>query len=300
MSTLNAQTRLTGLIGYPLEHSFSPAMHNAAFAALKLNYVYLPLPVAPGRLRDAVSGFRAMNFLGANVTIPHKEEIMAFLDYITEEARLVGAVNTLMWTQDGFLVGDNTDVAGFQRTLDEFKIDLLGRTATIIGSGGAARAAAVSLARAGVKEIVFQARRHQAIYRVIEDLKPLFPGIVWGSHTQATTLFADDLTRTSMVVNASPVGMYPQIELSPLSQPMLRLLPDGAHVYDMVYNPVETTLLRWARESEHLHTWSGLEMLVYQGAAAFERWTGKTAPVDLMLRTVRQEIGRARPPSVPL
>jgi shikimate dehydrogenase len=286
MPHVDQHTQVVGLLGYPLHHSFSPSMHNAAFEAMKLNYVYIPLSVPPGRLSEAIQGLRALNLIGANVTIPHKEEIIPFLDYVTEEAQLAGAVNTLFWTEDGYLVGDNTDVEGFRRTLTQGKIDLLGRTAAIIGSGGAARAVAVALARTGVKEIIFWARRYEAVQRVIEDLQPLFPDLIWTSHTKSTPVWADDLSRTSLLVNASPVGMYPHIQDTPVSRSLLGMLPEGAHVYDLVYNPQQTLLLQTAAEFETLKTHSGVDMLVYQGAVAYERWTGQSPPIDLMRQVV--------------
>lgn len=287
---IDQATKVVGLIGYPLEHSFSPVMHNAAFQSLQLNYVYVPLPVTPGRLRDAVTGMKAMNFIGGNVTLPHKEEIIPFLDFVTEEAKLAGAVNTLFWTEDGYLVGDSTDVEGFKRTLKEFHIDVQGQTVTIIGAGGAARALAVSLCRLGAKEIVFLSRRFDHIQRLIAELKPLFPKTVWGSHTRTNTEFVTDMSRTYLLVNASPVGMYPQNETTPVPQQMLNVMPDGAHVYDLVYNPVETLLLKQAKQLGKLKTYGGLEMLAYQGAVSFERWTGKIPPLPVMMNALRRQL----------
>jgi shikimate dehydrogenase len=292
MPSVDQHTQVIGLIGYPLAHSFSPAMHNAAFEKMGLNYVYVPMPVPPGRLSEAVQGIRALNLMGANVTIPHKEEIIPFLDYVTEEAQLAGAVNTIFWTEDGYLVGDNTDVEGFHRTLVQWNIDLLGCTAAIIGCGGAARAVALALARSGVKEIVFQARRYDMVQRVIDDLKPLFPELIWSSHTKSTPVWADDLNRSLLLVNASPVGMYPHIQDTPLSRSMLGMLPEGAHVYDLVYNPRETLLLQTAAEIPTLQTHSGIDMLIYQGAVSFERWTGKTPPIELMRQVVLKRLNR--------
>lgn len=287
---IDQNTKVVGLIGYPLEHSFSPAMHNAAFQSLQLNYVYVPLPVTPGRLRDAVAGMKAMNFIGGNVTLPHKEEIIPFLDFVTEEAKLAGAVNTLFWTEDGYMVGDSTDVEGFKRTLKEFRIEVQGQTVTIIGAGGAARALAVSLCRMGAKEIIFLSRRFDHIQRLLKELKPLFRKTTWGSHTRTNTEFVTDLSRTYLLINASPVGMFPQNESTPVPQQMLNVMPDGAHVYDLVYNPVDTLLLKQAKQLGRLKTFGGLEMLAYQGAVSFERWTGKIPPVPVMLNALRRQL----------
>lgn len=289
MPSIDQHTRLIGLFGYPLQHSFSPVMHNAVFEKLEMNFVYLPLRVQPRRLSEGLMGFRAFHFVGANVTIPHKEQIIPFLDALTPEAELVGAVNTLYWNAERQLVGDNTDVEGFARSLLQTDIDLLGRSVAIIGSGGAARAVAVALARRQVKEIVFLARRAEAVQRVIADLKPLFPEILWTSHTKATSMFAEDLERVWLLVNASPVGMYPHKDESPLGLAMLGMLPKGAHVYDLVYNPAQTRLLEMAAERGY-QTHGGLEMLAYQGAVAFERWTGVYPPVGQMLETIQGQL----------
>lgn len=289
MSHINAETRLLGLFGFPLQHSFSPLMHNAVLSTLEMNFAYLPLKVRPGKLRDAVAGFRAMNFVGANVTIPHKEEIMAFLDQLTPEAEWVGAVNTLYWNAEKQLMGDNTDVEGFRRSLSTLDMDLEGRSVAIIGSGGAARAVAVALARLKVKEIVILARRMEMIQRLIHDLEPRFPEVLWSPHSQATSIFNRELERVWLLVNASPVGMYPHVNEAPVSRTQLSMLPQGAHVYDLVYNPPETALLKQARALGY-HAHEGLDMLVYQGAAAFERWTGVFPPIQRMRDTVLKEI----------
>lgn len=289
MVKIDQNTRLVGLMGYPLHHSFSPVMHNTVFEALEMNFAYLPLKVQPGRLNEAIMGFRAFHLVGANVTIPHKEQIIPFLDQLTPEAELVGAVNTLYWNAEHQLVGDNTDVVGFQRSLAKTGLDLQGRSACVIGSGGAARAVAVVLARMQVKEIIFLARRQDAIQQVIADLSPLFPDLLWTPHTQPTTVFAQDLERVWLLVNASPVGMYPQAEASPLSRTMVSMLPAGAHVYDLVYNPAQTQLLQQAAE-QGLHGHSGLDMLAYQGAAAFERWTGVFPPVKRMIEAIERQL----------
>lgn len=288
MPRIDQHTRLIGLFGYPLHHSFSPMMHNLLFERLGLNYAYLPLPVEPGRLNEALQGFRACGFVGANVTVPHKEQIMPYLDDLSAEAELVGAVNTLYWDQNR-LMGDNTDVTGFYRSLQETGIDLQGRSAAIVGSGGSARAAAVALARLGVKELIFLVRRQEAVQQVISDLKPAFPEIIWTPHVKPTPVFADDLGRAWLLINASPVGMYPHIDDSPITRTMIGMLPKGGHVYDLVYNPIQTQFLRWAAE-RGLHAHSGLDMLAYQGAASFERWTGVAPPVESMLETIRRQL----------
>lgn len=291
MPKIDQHTRLIGLFGYPLHHSFSPVMHNTVFETLGLNYAYLPLPVQPGHLNEGIMALRACGFIGANVTIPHKEQILPFLDAVTPEAELVGAVNTLYFNENKQLVGDNTDVEGFRRSLVKTGVSIEGRSVAIIGSGGAARAVAVALARLDVKEIIFLARRQEAVMRVIDDLKPLFPDMIWTPHTKPTSIFAEDLERVWLLVNASPVGMYPQDQQSPVSRTMIGMLPTGAHVYDLVYNPARTILMQWASERS-LIPHGGLDMLAYQGAVAFERWTGVTPPVERMIESITEQLNR--------
>jgi len=299
MPSIDQHTRMIGLLGYPLQHSFSPLMHNGIFEALEMNFVYLPLRVQPTHLSEAILGFRACRFVGANVTIPHKEQIIPLLDALSPEAELVGAVNTLYWNAEHQLVGDNTDVEGFRRSLAKTELDLEGRSVAIIGSGGAARAVAVALARQQVKEIIFLARKQPAVQQVIQDLEPLFPNIVWTPHTQPTAVFAEDLERAWLLVNASPVGMFPQVDEAPISRTMLSMLPKGAHVYDLVYNPAQTQLLKWAQE-RGLQAHAGLDMLAYQGAVSFERWTGVYPPVQRMLASITQQLQAYQAPAAEL
>ena len=289
MTRLDQNTRIVGLLGYPLHHSFSPAMHNSVFEQLDMGFVYLPLKVKPGRLSEAIAGLRALHFVGANVTIPHKEQIIPYLDALTPEAELVGAVNTLYWNAQRQLVGDNTDVVGFDRTLSDARLDLEGRSVALIGSGGAARAVAVALARRQVKEIIVIARRATALQHFVQDLQQKFPEVLWTTHTQSTPVLAQDLERVWLLVNASPVGMHPHPQESPLSQPLLSMLPRGAHVYDLVYNPPQTQLLQWAQDKGYTPH-EGLYMLAYQGAAAFERWTGLQPPIAPMIASLQQQI----------
>lgn len=298
MTRLDQNTRLVGLLGYPLHHSFSPAMHNSVFEQLDMGFVYLPLKVKPGRLSEAIAGLRALHFVGANVTIPHKEQIIPYLDALTPEAELVGAVNTLYWNAQRQLVGDNTDVVGFDRTLSDAQLDLEGRSVALIGSGGAARAVAVALARRQVKEIIVIARRPAALQQFVHDLQHKFPEVLWTTHTQSTPVLAQDLERVWLLVNASPVGMHPHIQESPLSQPLLSMLPQGAHVYDLVYNPPQTQLLQWA-QTQGYTAHEGLHMLAYQGAAAFERWTGLQPPIAPMIASLQHQIQALQQPLNP-
>lgn len=277
--------RPVALYGYPLEHTYSPLMHNGGFERLGLPFVYLALPVLPAKLQDAIRGFRAMEFAGANVTIPHKEKVLPLVDVLTEDARQVKAVNTLYWKEPGVLAGDNTDIYGFRRSLIEAGIDIHGRSAVILGAGGAARAVALVLAEFQAKEICFLTRHPHAVENLIQDLSPSYPHTLWEYHLKSSAAFANVLTRSSLVVNATPVGMSPQTDKSPLSENLVSLLPDTARIYDLVYNP-DPTLLMTLGAQRGLKVYGGLDMLIYQGAKSFELWTGEPSPVkdirDLM------------------
>ncbi len=275
---INAETRLVGLMGWPVAHSVSPAMHNAAFAALGLNWAYVPLPVPPARVEDAVRGLRGLGFAGANVTVPHKQAVIKHLDELSPEAKAIGAVNTIV-VREGQLVGYNTDAEGFMRALREAGYDPEGRRAVVLGAGGAARAVVYALAHAGARVVVLNRTPGRA-QRLVRTLKPHLPPEV---PVAAAALTAADLSphlaKGHLLVNATSVGMAPHVLRSPL--PGGTTIPKGLTVCDLVYNPAETTLLRQAREVGAAVI-SGLGMLVHQGALAFELWTGVQPPVDVM------------------
>lgn len=268
-------------------------MHNAAFAALGLNRVYLALPVPPNHLHGAVQGLRAWQLPGANVTIPHKEAIVPLLDGLCPNAERVLAVNTLFWL-DGQLLGDNTDVTGLMIELLALRSDWRGTTAVIIGSGGAARAAAVALGDLGAVQIGLLGRNLEAGVRVTAAMGRIFPDIQWTCHTSSTAALLDLFTQADVVVNATPVGMVGQASGLPLERRLIELLNPGAIVYDMVYNPERTPLVTAATDRGLLAS-GGLGMLVQQGAAAFTRWTDQPAPVEVMRQAVKGRLAAAVP-----
>ena len=261
---ITSRTHLVGLLGYPIEHSVSPAMHNAAFAHLGLDWVYLPRPVLPERLGEALRGLPALGFRGANLTIPHKEQALAYLDDVTPEARALGAVNTIT-IEDYRLVGHNTDADGFLAALTEAGGQY--QRAVVLGAGGGARAVVYVLRKLGISVTVANRTPERAL-RLSVDVCAL----------DAPSL-GEALKQADLLVNATPVGMWPAVEASPLPEG-LNLAPDLT-VFDLVYNPWETRLLRQARLSG-ARTISGLGMLVYQGAAAFRLWTGIEPPLEVM------------------
>lgn len=268
------------LLGYPLGHTLSPRIHDAALAASGLNGRYLALPVPPERLADAITGVRAFRFAGLNVTIPHKVAIVPLLDGLSERARAIGAVNTLYWEGDR-LLGDNSDLEGFVASLPAGVVQ--GREALLLGAGGAARAVALALRELGASAIHVAARRADAALALRAEL---LDGVAGGVAVDADQVLAL-AARCGLVVNATPLGTHGQG--CPLDDDAIAALPAGAYVADLVYRPAETPLLRRAR-ARGLAGGNGLEMLVGQAGAAFTRWTGLAAPLDAMRAAAREEL----------
>jgi len=269
---INGQTKLVGLIGYPVEHSLSPAMHNSAFAALSLNWCYVPLPVLPERLGEAVAGLRAMSFVGANVTVPHKEAVMSYLDHVTPEAQAIGAVNTLVMCE-GRSIGHNTDWQGFLTALGEGGFDPHGKRVVVLGAGGAARAVVYALAQAGAQVAVLNRTLARA-QALVQGFSSLFPSLPLTLQT-----LKEQTAEAHLLVNATPIGTWPEVDKSIWPEDLA--FPGHLTVFDLVYNPRQTKLMRQARAAG-AKVIGGLGMLVHQGAAAFELWTGEKAPVETM------------------
>lgn len=284
--SISGKTKVIGIFGYPVEHSFSPAMHNAAFAQLGLDYVYVPFPVEPELLGKAVDGIRALGLTGVNVTIPHKSAVMEFLDELSSEARLIGAVNTIV-NREGFLTGYNTDAAGFVRSLQEDAgVTPDGSRLLVLGAGGAARAVSVQLALAGAAEICFSSPYPQEI----KGLREVITGNTGTSVREARwerQEIAEALQNANLVINATPLGMHPDTgEMPPVE---IEAIPAGTVVCDLIYNPSETMLLQEARK-RGLSTLNGMGMLLYQGAIAFRLWTGSEPPLSIMRQTLERVV----------
>ena len=270
------------LLGFPLAHSLSPAMHNAALAAVGLrDWHYEAMPINPTRLAEAVAVLRGGDYVGANVTVPHKETIIPFLDGLTPVADAIGAVNTVVVRVGAIhesplpplqLSGQNTDAAGLLADLVAHDVHISDRPVLILGAGGAARACVAACAGAGATVRVAARRREQAT-----TLQPLT------SDLQLFDFTGHDLARAAadcaLIINCTPLGMSPHVNVSPWYDSVP--FPRGAFVYDLVYNPPDTLLTRQARAAG-LRAATGLGMLVEQGALAFELWTGKPAPRALM------------------
>ena len=268
--------KIVAIIGYPLGHSISPAMHNAAFRHLNLDYEYVPLEVHPDDLKEAVEGLRALHIAGFNVTIPHKETIVPHLDEVTKLARDIGAVNTVQ-NQEGELIGYNTDGPGFIESLTEDAgFNLKEKNCLILGAGGAGRALAVSLSQNGAKSI--------SIYDVLFEKAKSLAESVGGKVAKD---LQKEIDSANLLINASPIGMHPKTDVSPLPENIK--LHKKLCVYDLVYNPYETKLLRTAKESGAKAV-SGLGMLVRQGALAFTVFTGKPAPIEIMWQAAREAL----------
>lgn len=275
---ITGKTRVCALFGDPVEHAMSPVMHNAAFQKLGLDYVYIPCRVKKEDLGKAVAGARAMNFRGLNVTIPHKLAVIPFLDKLDPMAQKLGAVNTVV-NDAGVLTGYNTDATGFLQSLLEKSIEPKGKKIAVLGAGGSARAIAFILADRGARLTILN--RH------LERAQELAKDV--GKDVKALPLdelnLALALKESEVLINATSLGMHPHPDETPVPSQLLR---QNLVVVDIVYNPIETRLLREARAAGAM-TIDGVEMLVWQGAQGFEKWTGRKAPVDLM----RQEAIKA-------
>ena len=273
---VSTATQFCGVIGNPVEHSLSPAIHNASFRKLGLDFIYLAWKVEA--IGDAVKGLRALgNFRGASVTIPHKVAVLPFLDDVEPTARHIGAVNTII-AADGALLGANTDATGALRALKEANAPLGGEPVIILGSGGAARAIAFALAvEAGIPGLHILGVDHAERRRLAADVMDKTAAHV------ADDVLNDDTLRGAirearLIIQCTPVGMSPNVRASCVPA---ALLHRGLTVMDIVYNPRQTQLLADAKAAG-CRTISGLEMFVHQAAAQFERWTGQSAPTEVM------------------
>ena len=284
MNMITAKTSVVGLIGWPVSHSVSPALHNAAFAHLGLDWTYLPLPVDPARpdaVIQAVLGLRALGLRGANVTVPHKQAVMPALDRLTPAAQAIGAVNTIVVESDGALLGDNTDAPGFIADLRDHSVAPAGMTVLVLGAGGSARAVVYGLADAGAQTILIANRTLERA----SDLAAAIAARCPGCQIQAIGLDAlpEHAADADLIVNCTALGMTPQVETS--LWPKELGFRRNQVVYDLVYNPRQTQLLQQAA-ADGARAIGGIGMLVWQGALAFQRWTGVVAPVAIMRRAV--------------
>lgn len=283
--TIDGRTRLIGLIGHPVEHSLSPLIHNTALVEQAVNARYVAFNVAPERVREAVTGMIALGFLGSNVTIPHKQAVRALVDSISEQARAVGAVNTLVFLsgeQGTTIHGDNTDVAGFLQPLRPHLSTLAGREVTVLGAGGSARAIVYAVLTA------LRPSRLSIVARDVQKADTLASELSAYDRTGALAVLPFEqahqaVATSALVVNTTPVGMYPQVEGTPWPSPSV--FSYGQIVYDLIYNPFETRLLREARAAG-AQVIGGLEMLIGQAAASYSQWIGEEMPLQAVRRAL--------------
>jgi shikimate dehydrogenase len=283
--TISGKTQLVGLLGWPVAHSLSPAMHNAAAAALGLDLVYVPLPVRAEDVETAVRALLALHFRGANVTVPHKQAVIPFLDELDPGAKAVGAVNTIVngqWSMVNgqLLTGHNTDWSGFLADLAELGVEVAGRDCLLLGAGGSARAVAYGLATAGGRVQVL-ARRPEQAQALVEAIGPQVVGMKGWLNGWPLAELATAVSHTTapLIVNTTPLGMSPHTDRSPWPDDLP--LPSGAFVYDLVYNPATTRFMRQAAAAG-VSAANGLGMLLWQGAQAFRLWTGHTPDPAIM------------------
>ena len=285
MPLINAKTKVCALFGHPVGHSLSPELHNAAFEALGLPFVYVAHDVQPGNVAKALEGIRVMGYRGLSVTIPHKVEALAAVDDVEETARGIGCINTVV-NDDGCLRGYNSDGLGALGALRDAGADPQGRRVVVLGSGGAARAITVTLAREAPPErLTILGVELQELGRLVADARERGRAPVDGIPLTDASL-RQELAAADLLLHCSSVGMHPNVEQSLVPPELLRA---GLVVFDAVYNPRQTKLLREARAAG-CRTVSGLEMFLGQAYVQFELWTGQPAPRDIMRRVVEARL----------
>ena len=282
---ITGKTKLLGIIGDPIEHSMSPVIQNKAIEALGLDYVYIPFQVKKEDLSKVFDGFKAINLAGFNVTIPHKQNVIPLLNTITDTAKVIGAVNTVWLTEDGWQ-GTNTDIDGFIAPLKKLNRNWSNITPLVLGNGGASRAVIVGCSQLGCQKI-------KVVGRNLDKLNAFKQ--TWLDNNLALEIsiyhwhdLSDLITESELIVNTTPIGMYPKVDASPFTQAQSQLIQSNSIVYDLIYTPRPTLFLQQAQEQGAIII-DGAQMLVQQGAVGFEIWTGSPAPVDTMLEALKLE-----------
>ncbi len=274
---------ICGLIGDPVAHSLSPVMHNTAFQSLSLNYAYIPFKVNSEALGKAINGMRALHIRGLNVTIPHKVAVIPLLDKLDHQAMMIGAVNTVV-NDNGILTGYNTDAGGFLQSLTENNIEITGKKVLILGAGGAARSISFALMEKNVQISLLNRSIEKA--NVVADLL----NTRFGKKVEVSELNEDNLQRDlhncDLVVNTTSAGMHPNSNETPIPA---HLLKKTLIIYDIIYSPIITRLMRDAG-MQGARVVGGVDMLVWQGAQAFEKWTGRSAPVKIMKKVIMKQL----------
>lgn len=286
MANIKGTTAIYALFGHPVSHSFSPEMQNAAFEAMDIDGCYVAFDILPKDLESAVEAIRSLSIRGVNITIPHKKTVIPLLDSVSNEARDVGAVNTIK-NEDGVLSGFNTDVDGFLLALnDAAKWDSLPEKVVVLGAGGAARGVVYALGKqSSVKEVVILNRTVNRAVSLAEEMSHILGGVFRGMGLETGTL-KREIPDAGLIVNTTSLGMEPDLESSPIKDESL--IPEGIVLYDCVYNPPKTRLMEMAGRSGS-RAYNGLGMLVWQGVRSFEIWTGHTPLVDVMRQALQNK-----------
>ena len=282
---ITGSTKLTGLLGSPVAHSKSPAMHNEAFRLLGLDYVYLCFDVDENNMESAVEGLRTLGVAGFNCTMPDKIKMWELCDDLSLAAKLIGAVNTVV-NQDGKFIGHNTDGIGYMQSVKDAGFDIIGGKMTLMGAGGAASSILVQAAIDGVKEIAVYNRKSAGFndsQKKLANFTERTNCVIHLNDLADSEKLAKDVAESVLLVNATSVGMHPHAHSSPIEN--YAMIQPKLFVYDAIYNPRETQLLKEAR-LRGAETSNGLDMLLYQGAVAFEQWTGQKMPVSVVKRKI--------------
>jgi shikimate dehydrogenase len=279
---VHGSTQLLGVFGHPVSHSLSPVMHNAAIQALNIDYIYVPFHVLPDDLGKAVDGVRGLGIAGVNVTIPHKERIIEYLDEVSEQSAKMRSVNTVI-NRNGKLIGDTTDGRGFLKSAEADWGKLDRSRVLVLGAGGSAKAICFALAEIGC-EVVVANRTIERAGELVEGLNAAFGMQIARAIGMSRDALVEEVESADLLVNTTSVGMSPDLEAIPISADLLH---PNLLVYDLIYNPIKTRLVVEA-QSRGAKAVSGLGMLVHQGALSFEMWTGREAPIQVMEAAVRK------------
>ena len=280
---IKGSTNIVGLIGHPVEHSFSPPMHNAAFEALGMDYAYVAFDVNPNNLKSAIEGAGALNIKGFNVTIPHKIEVMQYLDELDDVAELIGAVNTIDFKN---LKGYNTDGIGAIRAIEEVST-VKNKNVLVAGAGGASRAISFYLAKFGANSITILNRNVDKAKSLASDISD--SDLISEVKSDSISNISSYLNDSDILIDTTPLGMHPHVDDEPIAK--AEDMHDDLIVFDAVYNPNETVLLKEAIKAGAKPVY-GIKMLLYQGAESFKIWTGEDAPVDVMEKALKKYLGR--------
>ena len=278
---IKGSTNIVGLIGHPVEHSFSPPMHNAAFDELGMDYAYVAFDVNPNDLKTAIEGAQSLNIKGFNVTIPHKVDVMQYLDELDEVARLIGAVNTIDFKN---LKGYNTDGIGAVKAIEEVT-SIKNKNVVVAGAGGASRAISFYVAKYGAESLTILNRNESKAESLAGDVSD--SGLIGEVESDSINAIDNYMENADVLIDTTPLGMHPNIDDEPIVK--ADKMDENLVVFDAVYNPNETVLLKEAIKANAKPVY-GIKMLLYQGAESFKIWTGKTAPVDVMEKALKNTL----------